>query len=150
MRNYLCVIALAALACAPGRAAGEEEAAMKPWEEIAEAMASEVAVSKAEARLGASGVIFVDVEIDHQAVAAGGISTLDTGITAAALAAATHPVQLRITVPALEGRYWWGEYDAKTGKWVGMATHARPPHPDLEPRLDEATGTFVVALPAEG
>jgi hypothetical protein len=123
---------------------------MESWEDIAAALEARPEVTLAEARLGASGVIFVDVEIDHEAVAAGGISALDTGITAAALAAAPYPVQLRITVPALEGRYWWGEYDAQAGKWVGMATHARPPHPDLEPRLDEVTGTFVVALPAEG
>ena len=66
------------------------------------------------------------------------------------LAEAPHPVQFRITIPDLDGRYWWGEYDAELGRWTGIATHAKQPHQDLEPYVDEAAGTFVVALPAEG
>ncbi len=153
MEKYLLALALPlALASCAGSRGGEEagEDVMKDWEEVAAAMAVRPAVASAEARLGASDVIFVDVEIDHGAAVAGGITELDTGITAAMLAAAPHPVQFRVTVPALEGRYWWGEYDKDTGGWVGMATHAREPHADLAPRLEEATGTFVVALPVEG
>ena len=135
-------------ACARG---GEgEDAFMKVWEEVAVAIAARPGVTSAEARLGASDVIFVDVEVGHEAIVAGGVTALDTGITPAMLADAPHPVQFRITVPALDGRYWWGEYDADAGRWTGMATHAKQPHADLEPRLDEAAGTFVVALPAEG
>jgi hypothetical protein len=153
MEKYLLALAmpLALASCAGGRG-GEEagEDVMKSWEEVAAAMAERPGVASAEARLGASDVIFVDVEIDHRAAGAAGVAELDTGITPAMLAAAPHPVQFRVTVPALEGRYWWGEYDKDTGSWVGMATHAKAPHADLEPRLEEATGTFVVALPAEG
>jgi hypothetical protein len=152
MRAYALFATLALLA-APFVAApvGEaEEAFMKPWEDAAAALAARPGVSSAEARLGASGIIFLEVEIDHEAVVAGEVSTLDTGLTPAMLAAAPAPFQFRVTVPALGGRYWWGEYDAGTGTWVGMATHAQIPHADLEPRLDEASGTFIVALPAEG
>jgi hypothetical protein len=143
-------LALLAAAFAPAPGGEAEEAFMKPWEEVAAALAARPEVSSAEARLGASGVIFLDVEIDHEAAVAGGVSTLDTGVTPAMLAAAPGPVQLRVTVPALGGRYWWGEYDADAGSWVGMATHAQAPHADLEPRLDETSGRFVVALPSEG
>jgi hypothetical protein len=138
------------LACGSVNSAGEEEAAMNTWEETAAAIASKAGVAKAEARLGASGVIFLEVEIDHEATVAGGVTVLDTGITPAALAASAEAVQLRITIPALQGRYWWGEYGAAAGKWVGIATHAQAPHPDLEPRLDEDSGTFLVVLPVEG
>jgi hypothetical protein len=130
--------------------AGEaEDSLMGRWEDVAAAIAARPAVTSAEARLGASGVIFVDVEVGHGAIVAGGVTYLDTGITPAMLAAAPHPVQLRVTIPDLDGRYWWGEYDADLARWTGMATHAKAPQPDLEPYLDEATGTFVVALPAE-
>lgn len=151
--KYLLTLALpfALASCAGGRG-GEEagEDVVKSREEMSKAPASDAAVSNAEARLGASGVIFVDVEIDHEAAAAGGISALATGITPEMLAEAPHPVQFRVTIPALEGRYWWGEYDKDTGSWVGIATHAKAPHPDLEPYFDEAAGTYVVALPVEG
>lgn len=153
MEKYLLALALplALASCAGGRG-GEEagEDVMKSWEEMAEALASDAAVSNAEARLGASDVIFVEVEIDHNAAVAGGRPELATGITPAMLAEAPHPVQFRVTIPALEGRYWWGEYDKDTGKWVGIATHAKAPHPDLEPYFNEAAGTYVVTLPVEG
>ncbi len=121
---------------------------MKPWEVMV--LAAWPGVSSAEAWLGASGVILSDVDINHEPVVAGGVSTHDTGLTPAMLAAAPRPVQFRVTVPALAGRYRCYEYDADAGSWVGMATRALAPHADLEPRLDEASGTFVVALPAEG
>jgi hypothetical protein len=150
MSKYLILIATTVLVAACARGGEGEDAVMKEWEEVAAAIAARPGVTSAEARLGASDVIFVDVEVGREAIVAGGVTDLDTGITPAALAAAPHPVQLRVTVPELDGRYWWGEYDAELGRWTGMATHAKQPHADLEPRLDEATGTFVVALPAEG
>ncbi len=107
MEKYLLALALplALASCAGGRG-GEEagEDVMKSWEEMAEALASDAAVSKAEARLGASDVIFVEVEIDHKAAVAGSRQELATGITPAMLAEAPHPVQFRVTIPALEGR----------------------------------------------
>jgi hypothetical protein len=151
MKKYLILITITVLVAACARGGGErEDAVMKEWEDVAAAIAGRPGVTSAEARLGASDVIFVDVEVGREAIVAAGVTELDTGITPAMLAAAPHPVQFRITVPDLDGRYWWGEYDADLGRWTGMATHAKQPHPDLEPRLDEVTGTFVVALPAEG
>jgi len=151
MNKYLWAAVITILVAACARGGGEtEDAFMKNWKEVAAAIKAQPGVTSAEARFGASDVIFVDVEVSHEAIVAAGVTTLDTGITPAMLGEATHPVQFRITVPALEGRYWWGEYDADAGRWTGIATHARPPHPDLEPHLNEATGTYVVALPAEG
>lgn len=153
MRRYLFALTLPlVVACGAGGKSGDQppEDFMEPWEALASRLTTRPGVAAAEARLGASEVIFVDVTIDHGAVVAEGITELDTGLSPAVLSQAPHPVQFRITIPALEGRYWWGEYDRESGRWVGMATHAQAPHADLEPRLAEATGTFVVALPAEG
>ncbi|UCH78311.1 MAG: hypothetical protein JSU81_11420 [Candidatus Coatesbacteria bacterium] len=152
MGKHLLALALPlVVACgAAGKGGGEPpEDFMEPWEALAARLATRPGVA-AEARLGASEVIFVDVTVDHGAVVAESLAELDTGLSPELLNRAPHPVQFRITIPALEGRYWWGEYDRENGNWVGMATHAQAPHPDLEPRLAEATGTFVVALPTEG
>jgi hypothetical protein len=152
MAKYVFALALP-LVVAGGAAAqggGEPpEDFMERWEALASRLATRPGIA-AQARLGASEVIFVDVTVDHGAVVAEGVAELDTGFSPALLAGAPHPVQFRITIPALEGRYWWGEYDRESGRWVGMATQAQAPHPDLEPYLEEATGTFVVALPTEG
>jgi len=152
MPKYVLALALPlAVAYGAGADSGGEppEDYMEQWEALASRLATRPGIA-ADARLGASEVIFVDVTVDHGAVVAAGLAELDTGLSPELLRQAPHPVQFRITIPALEGRYWWGEYDREAGKWVGMATHAQAPHPDLEPRRKEATGTYVVALPTEG
>jgi hypothetical protein len=152
MAKYLLALTLPLIfACGAAGQGGSEpqEGFMEQWEELAARLATRPGIA-AEARLGASEIIFVDVTVDHGAVVAEGFAELDTGLSSELLARAPHPVQFRITIPALEGRYWWGEYDRESGRWIGMATHAQAPHTDLEPRWKEATETFVVALPTEG
>jgi hypothetical protein len=130
---------------------GSDEDPMEVWNELAEELEARPEVTDVRVFPTKGGNLFVGIELIHAEIVAGSVEMLDTGITPAMCEESPLPVELRVQIPDLGAREWWGFYDAGTNTFVDTQYGVTfGGHPDLRPELSDETGTFVVWLPCEG
>lgn len=131
-----------------GCAKGGNEDPMEVWNEWRAEIGQNPVVSHAEMFPSKGGDMHLTLELDHAAMVAGGIDTLDTGLTKEMCEESPLPVELWIKIPDLD-RNWYGDYDSEKGTFV-INEIFETSHPDLTPEYRVETQTFVIWLPCEG
>ncbi|UCE26137.1 MAG: hypothetical protein JSW52_07155 [Candidatus Coatesbacteria bacterium] len=130
---------------------GADEDPMEVWNDLADELRRQPGVTNVELFPTKSSNLFVGIELSHAAIVAGPVDTLDTGITPTMCEESPLRIEIRIQIPDLDVRQWWGFYEAGTKAFVDTQYGVTfGGHPDLRPELSDETGTFVVRLPCEG
>jgi len=130
---------------------GADEDPMEIWNELAEDLEARPEVMNVGVFPTKGGNLFVGIELSHAEIVAGPVEMLDTGITPAMCEESPLPVEIRIQIPDLGAREWWGFYDAEMKAFVDTQYGVTfGGHPDLRPELSDETGTYIVWLPCEG
>lgn len=127
---------------------GDDTDPMEIWYQWQAGIESNPVVSKATLSPSKGGEIHIDLELDFAAIASTGTGSLDTGLTREICEESPFPVELWISIPEID-RKWYGMYDNDKHTFVPSEYHTGG-HPDLLPEYRVETGTFIIYLPSEG
>ena len=131
-----------------GCARGGDADPMDVWQAWRNDMEGNPVVSHVEMFPSKGGELHLTLELDHAAIVAGGIDTLDTGLSKEMCEESPLPVELWIKIPEID-RNWYGDYNGETGTFV-INEIFEGSHPDLTPEYRVETQTFIIWLPSEG
>ncbi len=146
MKTYILILActIAFIGCARG---GDEDP-MDVWHNWRGEIEQNPVVSDVEMFPSKGGYMHITLELNHTAIVAGGVGTLDTGLTKEMCEESPLPVELWIKIPDLD-RNWYGDYDSEKAAFV-INEIFEGTHPDLTPEYRVETQTFIIWLPSEG